>query len=196
MKVRYTRGALKIVSAPTGPILSPVPNTNIFEAFEAKLKNMIGPGTSIPIRSGFLAQVFILNPRAFLLRRVNVSVILRFCPKEGWFLRDIIRVSRASRTCSRSIGATRAETAEECVYIRARKGPRADDVALRLDVKSHYSEPPCFAVCRRYGTYKFHAEICISVCIRVSFKNHSCLKWQENYLHFCLYVLIQLLILY
>lgn len=52
MKVRYTRGALKIVSAPTGPILSSVPNTNIFEAFEAKLKNMIGPGTSIPIRSG------------------------------------------------------------------------------------------------------------------------------------------------
>lgn len=30
----------------------------------AKLKNMIGPGTSIPIRSGFPAQVFILNPRA------------------------------------------------------------------------------------------------------------------------------------
>lgn len=85
--------------------LPPSQNTNIPEAFEAKLKNIKGSsGLAYPFVSGFLAQVFILNPRPS--SRVNVSVILPACSKERKMVltRHYPSIRTLGRTCSRSIG--------------------------------------------------------------------------------------------
>lgn len=85
--------------------LPPSRNTNIPEAFEAKLKNIKGSsGLAYPFVSGFLAQVFILNPRSSC--RVNVSVILPACSNERKMLltRHYPTIRILGRTCSRSIG--------------------------------------------------------------------------------------------
>lgn len=75
MSPKRHRVTLKIVGVPMGQAVTPW-NTNILEAFEAQSKNMIGPETSIPIRSRFGSSIHIKSA-AFFLSRTNVSVILR-----------------------------------------------------------------------------------------------------------------------
>lgn len=136
---RHDAGSLKIVGVPTDSVLIPAPNTNIPEAFEAKLKNIKGSGTCIPIRiripgsSIHIKSTGLPQPGqclSYITRRERKMVLTRHYPS--------IRAARVPLLSGieRSKGE---EMAVECAYSRGRKG-----FVPPLDAKSHYTAlHPC-----------------------------------------------------
>lgn len=165
------RCSLKIVGVPTDSVLTPAPNTNIPEAFEAKLKNIKGSGTCIPIRIRIPGSSIHIKSTGLPQPGQCLSYITRRERKMA-FTRHYPSI-RAARVLLLSGIKRSKEMAVECAYSRGRKGVCS---AFWCKVALHPGSL-CFAVRTNAGR-KCRLSTCVS--INLAFKGERILANNES----------------